>query len=101
MRKNGGVATQDAVNEVNKVRERAFGNNANNYTIATLTLDELLNERGRELAWEGHRRQDLIRFGKWQNAWFGKPVTPEYKELYPIHNSILLANPNLSQNPGY
>jgi hypothetical protein len=101
MRKNGGVATQDAVNEVNKVRERAFGNMANNYTIATLTLDELLNERGRELAWEGHRRQDLIRFGKWQNPWFGKPATPVTKELYPIHNSILLANPNLTQNPGY
>jgi hypothetical protein len=101
MRKNGGVATQAAVNEVNKVRERAFGNAANNYNMASLTLNELLNERGRELAWEGHRRQDLIRFGKWTEAWFGKPVTPASKEIYPIPNAVLLSNPNLKQNPGY
>src|SRR5690606_12385332 len=99
MRANGGVATQEAVDEANKVRERAFGSQMNNYTVATLTLDELLNERGRELAWEGHRRQDLIRFGKWQEPWFGKPATPVTKELYPIHNSVLLANPKLEQNP--
>lgn len=101
MRKNSGVATQEAVDEVNKVRERAYGNTSGNYTTATLTLPEMLNERGRELAWEGHRRQDLIRFGKWQDAWFGKPVTPAYKEVYPIPNAVLLSNPNLTQNTGY
>ena len=92
MRSNGGTPTQEAVDEVNKVRERAFGNTSNDYTTATLTLPELLNERGRELAWEGHRRQDLIRFGKWQDAWFGKPVTAATKELYPIPSTALLAN---------
>lgn len=101
MRINGGTATQDAVDEVNKVRERAYGNTLNNYTTGTLTLDELLNERGRELAWEGHRRQDLIRFGKWQDAWFGKPVTAAFKEVYPIPNREMQANPNLVQNTGY
>lgn len=101
MRKNGGAANQEAVDEVNKVRQRAFGNTAHNYTTATLTLDELLKERGRELAWEGHRRPDLIRFGKWQDAWFGKPVTAVTKELYPIPNSVMLSNPKLVQNPGY
>lgn len=101
MRSNGGTATQDAVDAVNQVRARAFGDQAHNYTIATLTLNELLNERGRELAWEGHRRQDLIRFGKWESAWFGKPVTTAEKELYPIPSTALLANSNLNQNTGY
>lgn len=101
MRSNGGTPTQEAVDEANKVRERAFGNTSNDYTTATLTLPELLNERGRELAWEGHRRQDLIRFGKWQDAWFGKPVTAATKELYPIPSTALLANSNLKQNTGY
>jgi len=101
MRNNGGVPTQEAVDAVNLVRARAYGDQLHNYTIAGLTLDELLNERGRELAWEGHRRQDLIRFGKWGNAWFGKPATPATKELYPIPSTALLANSNLHQNTGY
>ncbi|MET0393311.1 MAG: RagB/SusD family nutrient uptake outer membrane protein, partial [Chitinophagaceae bacterium] len=101
MRNNGGTPTQEAVDAVNLIRARAFGDQAHNYTTGTLTLDELLNERGRELAWEGHRRQDLVRFGKWGNAWFGKPVTPATKELYPIPSTALLANSNLHQNTGY
>ena len=102
MRLNGGTPDQTAVNLVNTVRERAFGNSDHDYTIATLSLDELLNERGRELAWEGLRRQDLIRFGKWENAWFGKPAeTDKHTEIYPIPSNVLPSNPNLSQNPGY
>lgn len=102
MRKNGGMPTQEAVNLVNQVRERAFGNGSHNYTIGTLTLDELLEERGRELAWEGLRRQDLIRFGKWQKAWFGKPVEADrHTEIFPIPSDVLPVNPNLDQNDGY
>lgn len=62
MRANGGQANAVAVEAANKVRVRA---GAIAYNEATLTLDELCNERCRELMWEGHRRQDLIRFGRY------------------------------------
>jgi hypothetical protein len=102
MRNNSGVATQEAVDAVNLVRERAYGNTTHDYTTATLTLDELLNERGREMAFEGHRRQDLIRFGKWEGSWFGKAAEADtHTELYPIPSTALSANSNLKQNNGY
>lgn len=102
MRKNGGLANGEAVELVNQVRNRAFEDPSGNYTVTTLTLDELIDERGRELSWEGHRRQDLIRFGKWQDAWIGKPAgLGSYTELLPIPQNVLSANPNLTQNPGY
>ncbi len=62
---------------------------------ASLTLDELLDERGREFAWEGHRRQDLMRFGKWDNAWFAKPVTTGQQHVFPIPQTAIDTNPNL------
>ncbi|MCZ4245158.1 RagB/SusD family nutrient uptake outer membrane protein [Pedobacter punctiformis] len=66
----------------------------------TLTLDNLLDERGRELYWEGQRRTDLIRFGKFLNPWQEKPTdNPKYL-LFPIPSSQV-GNPNLKQNPGY
>lgn len=102
MRSNGGVANSTAVDLMNQVRQRAYGNADHSYTVETLTLDELLNERGRELAWEGHRRQDLIRFGKFGDAWFEKEAwSGTQKEIYPIPPLALSANPNLEQNPGY
>lgn len=72
------------------------------YTAADLTLDELLAERGRELAWEGWRRQDLIRFGKYDEAWWAKPSLGDpRRNLFPIPTTVRNANPNLAQNPGY
>ena len=84
--------------EFEKIRTRA---GLNPYTTAELTLDELLDERGRELAWEGWRRQDLIRYGKFNNAWWAKGVTASSKKLYPIPREARAANPNLVQNAGY
>lgn len=103
MRKNGGTATQQAVDLVNQVRTRAFGNTSGNYTIASLTLDELCNELGREFVYELHRRTDLIRFGKYGNAWFAKSADPAdgYRKLLPIPTTAMSTNPNLIQNPGY
>ncbi|MEO0775043.1 MAG: RagB/SusD family nutrient uptake outer membrane protein [Bacteroidota bacterium] len=69
--------------------------------LATLTLDNLLDERGFELYWESHRRQDLIRFGKFLDAWDQKPATGTERLLFPIPTQALAVNPNLSQNPGY
>lgn len=69
--------------------------------LGTLTLDNLLDERGRELYLESWRRQDLIRFGKFLNAWQEKPQSDPKYLLFPIPNGQLAANPNLVQNPGY
>jgi starch-binding outer membrane protein, SusD/RagB family len=69
--------------------------------LGTLTLDALIDERGFELYWEGHRRQDQIRFSKFLNAWNEKPASGAERLLFPIPNTALAVNPNLEQNPGY
>jgi hypothetical protein len=69
--------------------------------FTTLTLDDILAERGRELAWEYHRRQDLIRFGKYTAARQFKEASPSTRILFPIPASQLALNPKLKQNPGY
>ena len=106
MRKNGGVATQEAVDLINACRERCFTTEdwpAAQYTVATLTMDELLAERGREFIFEGKRRLDLLRFGKFVTAswWDHEPSNDKNREIYPIPQSQIDANPNLVQNPGY
>jgi hypothetical protein len=66
-----------------------------------LTLDALLTERGVEFAWEGWRRNDLIRFGKYNDPWWAKPVaSPDSRKIYPIPYERLSVN-GLTQNPGY
>ncbi|HYK45871.1 MAG TPA: RagB/SusD family nutrient uptake outer membrane protein [Parafilimonas sp.] len=105
MRLNGGAASQEAVDLVNQVRQRAFSAqdfNNEKYTTSSLTMDELLNERGREFAYEMFRREDLIRFGKFQDAWWEKEPDPDkHYELFPIPETVITANPALKQNPGY
>jgi hypothetical protein len=106
MRKNGNVATPEAVNLINQCKQRAFSPAdwaAEAYTTGSLTMDELLDERGREFLWEGFRRQDLIRFGKFTTAswWDHVPSNDPNKELFPIPNRQRVLNPNLDQNPGY
>jgi hypothetical protein len=103
MHMNGGAATQEAVTLVNQVRARSFAENDPDakYTTATLTMDELLDERGREFAYEMHRREDLIRFGKFNEAWWEKPASDPKYNLFPIPFDIITANPSLKQNPGY
>lgn len=106
MRKNGGNATQEAVDLINASRKRAFSA-ANwpgeQYTTSSLTMDELLAERGREFIFEGKRRTDLIRFGKYITGswWDHEPSGNENLRLYPIPSTQLANNPNLVQNPGY
>ena len=99
-----------AVSYVNQLRERAYGNSNFNITSADLTLDFILDERARELYWEGHRRTDLIRFGKFTGGSYiwpwkggvsaGTSVSDNYN-LYPIPFADITANPNLKQNSGY
>ena len=70
--------------------------------LASVNLDQLLDERGRELYLESWRRQDLIRFGKYLGAFQEKNYTSEDKYiLFPVPNRFLAVNPNLTQNPGY
>jgi hypothetical protein len=104
----GDMAT--AVGYINALRQRAYGNATGNVTGATVTLAFLLDERSRELYWEGHRRTDLVRFGQFTSGtavwqWKGKVQngiqTASYRDLYPIPINDLNANPNLVQNPGY
>jgi hypothetical protein len=81
---------------VNEVRERA-GVPA----FTEVTLDNLYMERGRELAWEGWRRNDMIRFGKYDDPYQFKTDTDPNKNLFPIPSQQISTNPNLTQNPGY
>ena len=93
----GGTVSQAAIDGVNLLRRRAGVADFS----TSVTLDDLLAERGRELFYEGVRRQDLIRFGKYQNADQFTPASVKSKEIWPIPISQINANPKLAQNPGY
>ena len=69
--------------------------------LTSIDLDVLLDERGFELYWEGHRRQDLIRFGKFLDSYANKPASGPERLLFAIPSTALAVNPNLTQNPGY
>lgn len=69
--------------------------------FTSLDLTKMLAERGRELYWEGWRRMDLIRFGKYLDAWQLKTASDPKYLLFPIPTSDLAVNKNLVQNPGY
>ncbi|MCV9387355.1 RagB/SusD family nutrient uptake outer membrane protein [Reichenbachiella ulvae] len=86
----------EALDLVNQVRARS---NATPLTV--LTEDDILDERGRELAFEMHRRRDLIRFDKFGDPWEFKEASDDYRKLFPIPQAAIDANPNLEQNPGY
>ena len=108
VRGGGGTSTL-ALQYVNALRQRAYGNTSGNITAAQLTLDFLRDERARELFWEGHRRTDLIRFDRFSSngvwAWKGNvaagKTTEAFRNLFPLPATELSANPNLKQNTGY
>jgi hypothetical protein len=106
----GGGSRGQALAYVNALRERAFGDTSGNISDAELTLDLILDERGRELLWEGHRRTDLVRYGlftgasyiwSWKGGVQAGQATESFRDLYPLPASELITNPNLTQNPGY
>jgi hypothetical protein len=107
--RGGGGSMATAVGYINALRERANGNTSADITATDLTLPFILDERGRELMWEGFRRQDLIRFGEfsdvgvwqWKGDVVGGKTMPKYFDLYPIPTNELSANPTVKQNPGY
>jgi hypothetical protein len=105
----GGDATL-ALSYVNAIRTRAYGNATGNITSAQLTTDFILDERSRELYWEGFRRSDLIRYGKfttstylwpWKGGVKGGTSVDAFRNLYPLPSTDISSNTNLKQNTGY
>lgn len=106
-----GATTTQGLSYVNALRQRANdGTNIANISESNLTLDFLIDERARELHWEGHRRQDLIRFNKYTGgsynwAWKGNGTNgiaiPSNFKVFPLPTASIAANPKLTQNTGY
>ncbi|WP_281541410.1 RagB/SusD family nutrient uptake outer membrane protein [Maribacter aestuarii] len=95
MLRSGGDPTA-MVNELRTLR--------NATPLGTVTEQNLIDERGRELYAEIWRRNDLIRFGQYGRDWLFKDAGSINNDTYnrfPIPPAQLLANPNLVQNPGY
>ncbi|SDC85309.1 RagB/SusD family nutrient uptake outer membrane protein [Niabella drilacis] len=101
----GDLAT--ARSYVNLIRSRAGATSIN---LSDLTLQFVLDERGRELYWESHRRTDLVRYnllttGTYLWPWkggvaSGTAVNSKYN-IYPVPAANISSNSNLSQNNGY
>jgi hypothetical protein len=98
----------NAVQYFNDLRQRAYGNTNGNVT--SIALQDILDERGRELIWEGFRRSDLIRFGlftsqsylwPWKGGVASGTGVDAHFNLFPLSATDVNANPNLKQNPGY
>ena len=100
----GGADKAKGVEYFNRVRQRAGVD-----TKSSLTLQDIIDERGRELYWEGHRRTDLIRFGlfttdkylwEWKGGAKNGRAVSSNLNLYPLPSKDMLANvENLVQNP--
>ncbi len=99
-----------ALQYVNALRTRAYGNTSGNITSDKLTTDFILDERARELYWEGMRRTDLVRYGRFTTGaylwpWKGGVKTgkavEDYRNIYPLPTTDITSNPNLTQNTGY
>ncbi|MGI4831973.1 MAG: RagB/SusD family nutrient uptake outer membrane protein [Janthinobacterium lividum] len=115
LRGGTGGSQAQALTYVNALRDRAYNNPAGgtdgHITLADLaTPNFILDERGRELYWEGTRRTDLVRFGRYTTATYlwpwkggvaaGKAID-NTRNIYPLPSTDIVANPSLVQNPGY
>lgn len=104
--KGGGGSTAEALQYVNYIRERAFGNKDHNFT--NLTMYQLQEERCRELYTENLRRTDLIRWNlwctgynwEWKGGLAGGTNLPEYTKCYPIPNRVMIST-DFEQTTGY
>jgi starch-binding outer membrane protein, SusD/RagB family len=111
LRDGAGGDKPTALNYLNLIRDRAYGGiAAGQLSTNDLTLQLILDERGRELYWEGHRRTDLIRYGllttntylwPWKGGVASGSAVDSKYNLFPVPASVLSSNSNLTQNPGY
>ena len=110
LRGGTGGSTTQALTYINNLRQRAYGNTSGNISSTQLTLDFLLDERARELQWEGKRRTDLIRYDEfttsaylwpWKGGVKDGTAVSQARNLYPIPAAEINTNPNLIQNEGY
>jgi hypothetical protein len=93
----GGTDAETPLAIVNQIRALR-----NATALSSVTLTNLLAERGRELYLEGHRRNDLIRFGKFNDPVAERPSSSAgTRVVFPIPTLALSSNPNLKQNAGY
>ncbi|MDF2186797.1 RagB/SusD family nutrient uptake outer membrane protein [Paraflavitalea sp. CAU 1676] len=108
LRGGTGGTQAKALEYFNALRTRGYGNNSGN--VSAITLADVLNERSRELYWEGFRRTDLIRYGQftsssylwpWKGGVKGGAGVDAHFALFPIPAAETIANPNLVQNPNY
>jgi hypothetical protein len=108
LRGGSGGSMSQALQYFNLLRQRAYGNTNGN--VSSIALPDILNERGKELYWEGFRRTDLIRFGEftqgnylwaWKGNVLGGTAVSSDFNLFPIPQTELIANPKLVQNPGF
>ncbi|HLN53704.1 MAG TPA: RagB/SusD family nutrient uptake outer membrane protein [Lentimicrobium sp.] len=99
-----------AVDDINTIRRRAFGDNSGDITSSELDEKFILDERGREFYYEGQRRTDLVRFGQftngtyhwqWKGAVYEGIATSSHRNVFPIPGAEVSANPNIHQNLGY
>ena len=100
--------TSGAAKLLNSVRKRNYPSSDWSTVLyapegaATLDMKEMLAEWGREFFAEGRRRIDLIRFGKFGNAWWDKEADADnHTEIFPFHTEILNTHTGMKQNPGY
>lgn len=105
--RGGGGSANTALGLINQLRTRAGAPQA---TAAEMNTQFVMDERSRELYWEGTRRTDLIRDGKFTTADYLWPFkagaalgqsTGNHRNIFPIPEDVLLVNPNLQQNPNY
>ncbi len=96
--RSGDVA--GALADVNAVR-LARNPDLAGFALTSISIDDILDERGFEFYWEYHRRTDQIRFGKWEDIWESKASTDPNKRVFPIPPSVVAFNPGIDQNPGY
>jgi len=99
-----------ALGYVNAIRERAYGGISGDISAGQLTLPFILDERARELYWEGFRRTDLVRYNEFTTGTYLWPLkggvaggtsVSDNRNIYPIPDADRAVNPNLKQNPGY